>query len=144
MSLLRKNAKDKLLAKSKNTSPIRVLYKKEGQLAEVKIIDNVFRLKKAIVTKDLSIIPYETLYIICNNKNLAENMEPNIVLNFSSIYGDLILVDIDKKNREFKGLTQEDIIWYSKDLNRKSFNSMKNSVEQVVNSILKNGDSNNG
>ena len=40
-------------------------------------------------------------------------------MTFSSIYGDLILVDIDKKSREFKGLPQEDIIWYSQDLIKK-------------------------
>lgn len=39
--------------------PIRVLYKKVGQAPEVKIINDIFKLKKFIVMKDLSIIPYE-------------------------------------------------------------------------------------
>lgn len=112
-----------LIDKAKNNAPIRVLYKKTGQPPETKIIDNVFKLKKAIVKKNLTIIPYENLYIICNNIKFIENEKANIVLTFSSIYGDLILVDIDKKGREFKGLSQEDIIWYSRDLMNKTCNS---------------------
>ncbi|MCX4303846.1 MAG: hypothetical protein OSJ66_07570 [Clostridia bacterium] len=109
--------------KSKNNTPIRVLYKKTGQPPETRIIDNVFKLKKAIVKKNLTIIPYENLYIICNNIKFIQNEKANIILTFSSIYGDLILVDIDKKSREFKGLSQEDIIWYSQDLLNKTCNT---------------------
>lgn len=112
-----------LIDKAKNNTPIRVLYKKTGQPPETKIIDNVFKLKQAIVKKNLTIIPYENLYIICNNIKFIENEKANIVLTFSSIYGDLILVDIDKKGREFKGLSQEDIIWYSQDLLNKTCNT---------------------
>ena len=54
--------------KAKNTNSIRVLYKKSGQVPAVKIINNVFKLKKAIVKNNLDIIPYETVYIICTNK----------------------------------------------------------------------------
>lgn len=112
-----------LIDKAKNNAPIRVLYKKTGQPPETRIIDNVFKLKKAIVKKNLTIIPYENLYIICNNIKFLQNENANIVLTFSSIYGDLILVDIDKKAREFKGLSQEDIIWYSQDLLNKTCNT---------------------
>ncbi len=112
-----------LIDKSKNNAPIRVLYKKTGQPPETRIIDNVFKLKKAIIKKNLTIIPYENLYIICNNIKFIQNEKANIILTFSSIYGDLILVDIDKKSREFKGLPQEDIIWYSQDLLNKTCNT---------------------
>ena len=116
-----KNKKNNtILEKSKNNFPIRVLYKKTGQAPEIKIIDNVFKLKKAIIKRNLNIIPYETVYIISNHRKVVSNKIANIVLTFSSIYGDLILVDIDKKSREFKGLSQEDIIWYSQDLINKS------------------------
>lgn len=115
----KKKYENKIIAKSKNNTPIRVLYKKTGQPPETKIIDNVFKLKKAIVKRKLDIIPYEKLYIICNNRKAIPNTKSNIILTFSSIYGDLILVDIDKKQREFKGLSQEDIIWYSQDLIKK-------------------------
>ena len=56
-------------------------------------------------------------------------MQPNIALPFRSINGDLILVDIDKKEREFKGISQEDVIWYVKDLINKSYknNNTNNS-----------------
>ncbi len=93
-----KSSKDNIIAKSKNTTPIRVLYKKTGQAPETKIIDNVFKLKKAIIKKNLDIIPYEKLYIICIDQKSISNTKSNIVLTFYSIYGDLILVDIDKKN----------------------------------------------
>jgi len=132
-----KNSKDNtIIAKSKNTTPIRVLYKKTGQAPETRIIDNVFKLKKAIVKKNLDIIPYEKLYIICNNKKSISNTKSNIVLNFYSIYGDLILVDIDKKKREFKGLSQEDIIWYSQDLMNKS--NISNNAKPTKKPSVKN------
>lgn len=116
-----KNNLDKYLeTKAKNTNSIRVLYKKSSQIPEVRIIDNVYKLKKAIIKRNLDIIPYKNLYIICNNKNLRETMPYNIILSFKNIKGDLILVDIDKTKREFKSLSQEDIIWYSQDLINKS------------------------
>lgn len=115
----KKKYENKIIAKSKNNAPIRVLYKKTGRPPETKIIDNVFNLKKAIVKRKLDIIPYEKLYIICNNRKAIPSTKSNIILTFNSIYGDLILVDIDKKQREFKGLSQEDIIWYSQDLIKK-------------------------
>lgn len=40
----------------------------------------------------------------------------------------MIIVNIDKKEREFKSLSQEDIIWYSQDLINKSSNST-NSIK---------------
>lgn len=118
-----KQVKNDILTKSKNNAPIRVLYKKTGQPPQIKIIASVFTLKKAITKKKLEIMPYENLYIICNNKKLISNTKSNIVLTFNSIYGDLILVDIDKTAREFKGLSQEDIIWYSQDLMNKTSNT---------------------
>lgn len=116
-----------ITTKANNNSPIRVIYKKANQPPEVKIIDNVFKLKKAIVTKKLDIIPYEELFIICNNKKLGNTMTSNIILPFYSICGDLILVNIDKKERKFKSLSQEDVIWYSQDFINKSPNSQKNN-----------------
>lgn len=113
-----------IITKANNTNSIRVLYKKSGQIPEIKIVDNIFKLKKAIVKKNLDIIPYETVYIICTNKKKQDKTKkPNIILDFYNITGDLILVDIDKNKREFKGLSQEDIIWYTQDLINKSFNS---------------------
>lgn len=106
--------------KATNRNPIRVLYKKVGQPPELKIINDVSKLKKAIITRKLDIIPYETLYIICNNQKSIQNSLPNIILTFETIFGDLLLVKIDKKQREFGGIPQEDILWYSNDLINKS------------------------
>lgn len=109
-----------LIDKAKNTNSIRVLYKKVGQVPEVKIINNILNLKKVIIQKNLDIIPYETVYIICHNKKLMKYMKPNIFLPLKRIAGNFILIDIDKNKREFKSLSQEDIIWYTKDLINKS------------------------
>lgn len=109
-----------LIDKAKNTNSIRVLYKKVGQVPEVKIINNIIKLKKAIIQNNLDIIPYETVYIICHNKKLMGYMKPNIFLPLKKISGDFILIDINKNEREFKSLSQEDIIWYTKDLINKS------------------------
>ena len=46
------------------------------------------------------------------------------------------MVDIDKKTREFKGLSQEDIIWYSQDLMNKS--SISNNVKPIKKPSIKN------
>ena len=103
-------------SKSNNNNSIRVLYKKVNKIPVVKII-NLQKLKKAIVNKKLEIIAYDTVYIIYD-KNLSYTA--NIILPLRTVTGDLILTGIDKKNREFKGLSQEDVIWYSKDLMNKS------------------------
>lgn len=127
------NKERKIIEKANNTNPIRILYKKTGQAPEVKIINNVLKLKKFIIKKNLDIIPYETVYIICSKlKKQDKTRTPNIVLDFYSIIGDLILVDIDRKKREFKGLSQEDIIWYTQDLINKSFNNNVNNTTKFV------------
>lgn len=109
-----------LINKANNTNPLRVLYKKVGQTPEIKIISNVYKLKKAIIQKNLDIIPYEKLFIICHNRKTNSNMLPNIFLPFNRILGNFIVVRIDRKEREFKSLSQEDIIWYSQDLINKA------------------------
>ena len=120
--------KKKVSDKMKN---IRILYKKVGQVPEVKII-SLWKLKKAIIKKKLEIIPYETLYIICNNKKRQKYLPINIVLDFRHIAGDFILIDIDKNTRELKGISQDDVIWYLKDLSNKTFcNSKKSFLEPI-------------
>ena len=130
--------KNKLSSKTDNTTktPIRVLYKKVGQVPEVKIIDDVHRLKETIIKKNLDIIPYEKIFIICHNKKSSSNMFPNIFLPLRRIMGDFIAVNIDKKERKFKSLSQEDIIWYSKDFINKSprkIDTKSSNVKQKVN-----------
>ena len=110
---------------------IRVLYKKVGKVPEVKIISNEWKLKKAIVKKKLEIIPYETLYIICHNQKLNKHLPINIVLDFKHIVGDFILVDISSNSRNFQGISQEDIIWYTQDLTNKTFNNKKVYTEPI-------------
>ena len=124
-----KNSKNRYIAiKANNTTPIRVLYKKVGQLPKIMVLDNVFKLKRFIIKRNLDIIPYQTTYIICNKKELMKNMTPNIIFSFNSIKGDFILVNIDEDKREFESLSAEDITWYASDLINKSFKK-KNIAE---------------
>ena len=136
-----KNSKNRYIAiKANNTTPIRVLYKKVGQLPKIMVLDNVFKLKRFIIKRNLDIIPYQTTYIICNKKELMKNMTPNIVFSFNSIKGDFILVNIDEDKREFESLSAEDITWYASDLINKSFKN----IQLVQTNMLKNeGDENN-
>ena len=63
-------------------------------------------------------------------------MFPNIFLPFNRILGDFIVVGIDKKERTFKSISQEDIIWYSKDLiNKSPLNKTKNSTSKKSTNI---------
>lgn len=121
---MKKNITKKLnkdvINKAKNKNTIRVLYKKVGQAPEVKIIHNLQNLKKAVINKKLSIIPYENLFIVCKYSKPKLNIPVNVFLPLNGISGDLIVVKIDRKKREFKGLSQEDIVWYSQDLINKS------------------------
>ena len=102
---------------------IKVLYKKTGEVPQLKIIKDVSVLEKSIVENDLDIIPYEKLFIICSKEVPKGNVTPNITLTFRSIYGDLMLVNIDKKKRKILSLSNEDIMWYVDSLMNKVPNS---------------------
>lgn len=118
------------ISKAQNINSLRVLYKKVGQSPEVKIIKNIYKLKKAIIQKNLDIVPYEKSFIICHSNKSKLPMRPNIFLPLRRIIGDLIIVNIDKKTREFQSISQEDIIWFSKDLTSKSAKSVKINSQQ--------------
>lgn len=127
---LNKNINTKLRKKK----PIRVIYKKVGQMPIIKVIQDVNILKRKIVKDNLDIIPYENLYIICNNKDKNRLMRTNIYLPFNRISGDLIVVEIDKEKREFKGIKQEDILWYTKDLiNKEPLKKIEGSKNMKIN-----------
>lgn len=102
---------------------IKVLYKKTGEVPQLKIIKDVSVLEKSIVENNLDIIPYEKLFIICNKEVPKGNIQPNITLTFRSVYGDLILVNIDKKKKKILSLSKEDILWYVDSLMNKVPNS---------------------
>ncbi len=98
--------KKEVLVKAKNKEKIRVLYKRVGQTPEIKIINNVFKLKKAVVNRKLDIIPYQNVYIICHNKKARKNMPLNVVFDMFNISGDFIVVQINKKKREFESISR--------------------------------------
>ena len=124
----KKKYENKIIEKSKNTTPIRVLYKKTGQAPETKIIDNVFKLKKAIVKRKLEIIPYEKLYIICNNRKaipLPPTKKP-IKQQFTKVYER----DIERDNSSKSNSSN-----FEKVLISLLFN-----IEMTLSTLLGNGD----
>lgn len=98
----------------------------------MKIINDVFKLKKKTITQRLDIIPYKNVFIICNNKNVSKQLLPNISFGLNNISGDFIVVGIDTNKKDFISLTQEDIIWILKDLEYKSFNNAKTEKKNFL------------
>ena len=133
---MRKKIKKQTSTLNSNSKiPIRVLYKKVGQAPEVKIISDVNKLKKAIIQKNLDIIPYEKIFIIGHNKKSSSNMFPNVFLPLKRIMGDFIAVNIDEKERKFKSLSQDEIIWYTKDFINKEPRKSNNKTTKAKKSI---------
>ena len=121
----------KLLEKAKNKNSLRVIYKAPGKEPEVRIIPNVFILKKAVINRQLEIIPYQNVFIVFNKQKEMQKEPINIILDMCNIKGELIIVQIDKKKREFESLSQENIIWFTEDLINKS--PVKNNVININN-----------
>ena len=119
----------KLLEKAKNKNKLRVIYKAPGRDPEVRIIPNVFILKKAVINKQLDIIPYQNVFIVFNKQKEMQKEPINIILDMCNIKGDLIIVQINKKKREFESISQENIIWFTEDLINKS--PVKNNVINI-------------
>ena len=116
-----KNTTFYLYEKAKNKNKIRVLYKQVGKNPKVRIIPNVQILKRAIVMRKLDIIPYQNVFLICNNQEYMKTTPINVVFDFFHISGDLLVVQIDRNKREFESLSQEDISWFTSDLIYKTF-----------------------
>ena len=112
----------KLLQKAKNKNKLRVIYKKPNETPEVKIIPDIYMLKKAVINKNLEILPYQNVYIVFNKQKDITKEPINVIFDMYNIKGDLLIVQIDPKEREFKSLSQEDIIWFTEDLINKSAN----------------------
>jgi len=128
---MKKRFNNKLYKKAKvikdNYLQLRVLYKKVGQTPQVKFVSDIENFKRAIVLEKLDIIPYKHVFIICNNQEYKKQMPINVFFSLYHIAGDLIVVDIDKSKREFKSLTQDQLLYYSKDLLVKEPNKIQSS-----------------
>lgn len=131
-----KNPSFYLYEKANSKNKIRVLYKQVGKSPRVRIVPNVQTLKQAIITRKLDIIPYQDIYLICNNQDYMKTTPINVVFDFFHISGDLLIVKINKERREFESLNQEDIGWYSSDLIYKSFNMKIPQAKKKTNSNL--------
>ncbi len=133
------NKKGNLLQeKAKNKNSIRVLYKQVGKNPRVRVIPNVQILKRAIITRELDIIPYQNVFIVCNNQTYMKNTPINIVFDFFHISGDVIVIQINKETREFESLSQEDILWFTDDLIYRSFNMKIPKKKTKVNINIEN------
>ena len=98
-----------------------VLYKKSGASPVIKVITNIFEIKKMIVYGNLDMVRYENCIIVCNNKEFQKNKIPNIVLDFKHIAGDFFLIGYNPKTKDFRSLSKEEIEFYKSSLDRKSF-----------------------
>lgn len=98
-----------------------VLYKKSGQAPVIKIITNMFEIKKMIVQGDLDMVRYENCIIVCNKIDANINQIPNIVLDFKHITGDFFLIGYNPKNKDFRSLDNSEVKFYKDALDRKSF-----------------------
>lgn len=134
---MKKRFNNKLYKKAKvvkdNDFQLRVLYKKVGQAPQIKIIKDIENFKKAIILDRLDIIPYKQVFIICNNQEYKRQMPINVFFSLNNIVGDLLVVDIDKNNREFKSLTQDQLLYYSKDLMGREPNKVQDNNKYYSN-----------
>ncbi|MCI8309935.1 MAG: hypothetical protein HFJ45_07185 [Clostridia bacterium] len=98
-----------------------VLYKETGQAPVIKIIANMFEIKKMIVESNLDMVRYENCIIVCSSLNQNTNQVPNIVLDFKHITGDLFLIGYNPKIKDFRSLNKDEVKFYKDALDRKSF-----------------------
>lgn len=132
-----KNMQEKIKEKAKNQKPIRVLYKKPEQNPEVRIIPNVFMLKRAIINKQLEILPYQNVFLVFNKQKEIQEEPVNVIFDLCNIKGDLLVVQIDIKKREFESLSQEDVIWFTRDLiNKMPVNANNTKIPQIKNNAI--------
>ena len=116
-----------------------VLYKKTGTAPVIKIITNLFEIKKMIIQGNLEMVRYENCIIVCNNKEFQKNKIPNIVLDLRHISGDCFLIGYNPKIKDFRSLTQKEIEFYKDSLDRKSFqyDKYKNWLDKCAVSTLR-------
>lgn len=100
---------------------VRVIYKKTGEVPEIKFIRDIFEVKKLIVKGELDLSKYENCIIVCHNKKKTLNRVPNIVLDFKHIAGDFFLIGYDPKKKDFRSLEIDEAMFYIDSLQHKSF-----------------------
>ena len=102
--------------------PVRVLYKQTGKPPVVRIVNNVWRLKRLIIKDILKMIRYENYIILCFKSKQNIGVVPNIVMDFKNIAGDFFFIAFNPKTKNFRSLTLREIEFYVDELSRKSFN----------------------
>lgn len=107
---------------NESVKKIIVLYKKINKEPELIKIENNTEEFQKLVGEKIQVIPYEDILIICNEENQQLNETPNIMIDFQSIAGNLLIIGDDFENGSFKGLTKEQVIKYFNWLNRISVN----------------------
>ena len=116
-----------------------VIYKKVGEKAEFKKIQNDLKVFENLVGGELDFISYKDITIIV--KKDRKNLRPNIYLNTlvlnireRNIKGNFIITY--KKNGKFKSLSKDQAIKYRTFVERESFNY--GHFNENSKSILKN------
>lgn len=109
---------------------IRILYKEVGKEPQIMFIDNTLEVKQKLVGGLIEVVPYEDVLIICNEEGKILNMPPNLVFEYDYIAGNCFVIGDDYKNADFKSLTDEEILKYRKDLNKRSFNFKQYEITQ--------------
>lgn len=116
---------EKLLSSSVPRGKMRVLYKKVGESPVVKIINASLEAKQELVGGLIEVVPYEDVLIICNEEGKILNMPPNVVFDYDYIAGDFFVIGDDYEHGDFKSLTKDEIEYYKKDLETRSFKYKK-------------------
>jgi len=101
----------------------RILYKKVGKEPVVATVENTLEAKQKLVGGLIEIVSLdENTLLVCNEEGKVLNMPPNLLFDYDYIAGDCFLIGDDYKNNgEYRSLTDDEIIKYTAELNKRSF-----------------------
>lgn len=101
----------------------RILYKKVGKEPFVTTVKDTLEAKQKLVGGLIEIVALdENTLIVCNEEGKILNLPPNLIFDYDYITGDCFLIGDDYKNNgEYRSLTDDEIIRYTAELNRRSF-----------------------
>lgn len=101
----------------------KILYKKVGKEPIVTTVEDTLEAKQKLVGGLIEIVSLdENTLLVCNEEGKILNMPPNLLFDYDYIAGDCFLIGDDYKNNgEYRSLTDDEIIKYTAELNRRSF-----------------------
>lgn len=101
----------------------RILYKKVGKEPVVTTVADTLEAKQKLVGGLIEIVSLdENTLLVCNEEGKVLNMSPNLLFDYDYIAGDCFLIGDDYNNNgEYRSLTDDEIIKYTVELNKRSF-----------------------